>query len=229
MRQHTHQWWWGNGPRFVSSGGGGGMWVDATSSVFSNTGGSGTTLTVSHPGTSPTAVAVLIGNGDNADAVVGVNYGSLSLSQIVDQSIGSGAIASAQIWGAAGSIPTGTQTVAVTYATANNIYSSVGVITVKGSSTSTLFLATHSNVGNGGYASLSDSVTSQSGAIVIALYHEDTGSNQFTTPFGTTWANSNGGGYSGFSYGVATGTSQSAAWSAGSGSDVGDAMATFHP
>lgn len=136
----------------------------------------GTTLSWTHtPVGVPTSVGVTLFNYTGGTSVTGVTYGGLALTlEVVSPSIG--ALPSrTEIWGSDGlTLPTGAQTVVVTFSTTGS-YCQAASVTVTGSDKTTCF----SNVNNatGTSAAPSIAVNSAVGEFVIDITGNDANDN----------------------------------------------------
>lgn len=166
----------------------------------------GGTITITHPGIAPTAVGVLISQGDQGVSqpiVTSVTYGGVTMAQAVSVQ-DAGELAGATIFGLA-SPPPGSQSVVVTF-NGSGLEYIVGVISVTGSDPVTCFDATNSVSGASAPATASLTTSSVNGDLVvdcISLYNTPAatvGGSQ-TSIFDTVQRNITGAG----SYAPATG------------------------
>lgn len=150
-------------------GGGAGMAYDASSAGGLNHFATASSASWSHPGVTPTAVALFIANDNSFATISTITYGGVSLTlQTTYAGItfpnGNSAVT---LWGvASGSLPTGTQTVVVTGSTTGMGFGAI-VHTVSGSNISTVFDSVGTAIFNNGSATPSVSITSTSGDIVV--------------------------------------------------------------
>lgn len=150
-------------------GGGAGMAYDGSSAGGLNHFATASSASWSHPGVTPTAVAVFIANDNSFATISSVTYGvvSLTLQTTYAGITFPNGTSSVTLWGvASGSLPAGTQTVVVTGSATGMGFGAI-VHTVSGSNTTTVFDSVGTALFNSGSATPSVSITSTSGDIVV--------------------------------------------------------------
>lgn len=185
-----------------------------------------TTLSWTHPGVAPSAVAVTLMNYNGARTVTGVTYGGVAMTQ-ASVEVGDLSSSGVQIWGLANP-PSGSQTVVVTFS-GTGAYCSAGSISVTGSDTTTCFVVIGTPT-TGNSTAPSASITAPSGSLIIDVVGNNNG-KVFTIASGQTqeWTNSAAGNEVASSTIAATGSSQSVSWTVDTASNWSQCIAAFGP